>query len=206
MSGTFANSAGHEVTLGLTSLGLFSFTPGVPVITEDSVSGFFPIALGEEDEYTVGIGYATKSGWFGRVAHGRRGGFFGLGSTYGYRGSTTVDADIGHRNAFARVSWQSADPSRLIHAAQGVALGIGAQRDVYRNGSLTIGLAGNASKFVNGSADTAFGHVSIGESRWNREVSATATYAFEEDASIEVKVDRRELRNTNIKVAYHIRF
>lgn len=206
MSGTFANSAGDEVTLGLTSLGLFTFIPGVPVITEDSVTGFFPIALGEEDEYTLGIGYATKNGWFGRVAHGRRDSFFGLGSTYGYSGSTTLDADIGHRSVFARMSWQKSDPTRLIHEAEGVAVGIGAQHDVYHANGLTIGVAGNVSKFLKGSADTAFGHVSIGESRWNREVSATANYAFQNDASFEVAVDHREIGGAGVNAAYRVRF
>ena len=206
LSGTFANDTGHEITLGLTSLGLFTFIPGVPVITEDSVTGFFPIALGEEDEYTLGVGYVTKGGWFGRVAHGRRDAFFGLGSTYGYGGSTAVDADIGHRSVFARMSWQKSDPTRTIHGAEGVAVGLEAQREVYRDRRMTLGVRGNVSRFLNGSADTAFGRVSIGESRWHQEVGATAAYAFEEDASIEMRVDHRGSGGTEIKVGYHARF
>ena len=206
MSGTFANSAGHEVTLGLTSLGLFTFTPGVPVITEDSVTGFFPIALGEEDEYTLGIGYVTESGWFGRVAHGRRDAFFGLGSTSGYRGSTAVDADVGHRSVFARMSWQKSDPTRTIHEAEGIAVGIGAQHDVYQDGGFTLGIAGNISKFLKGSADTAFGPISIGESQWNQEVSAKATYAFQNDASFEVAIDRQKYGGAGVEATYRIRF
>ena len=206
MSGTFANSAGNEITLGLTSLGLFTFTPGVPVITEDSVTGFFPIALGEEDEYTLGVGYVTDSGWFGRVAHGRRDSFFGLGSAHGYAGSTAMDADVGHRSVFARLSWQKSDSTRLIHKAEGIAVGLGAQHDVYQDGGFTIGVAGNVSKFLRGSADTAFGPVSIGESRWNHEVSATATYEFQNDASFEVAVDHQEFGGADIKAAYRVRF
>ena len=206
MSGTFENDAGAEVTLGLTSSGLFTFTPGVPVITEDSVTGFFPIALGEEDEYTLGIGYVSDSGWFGRVAHGRRDSFFGLGSAHGYAGSTAMDADVGHRSVFARLSWQKSDSTRLIHEAEGIAVGLGAQHDVYQDGGLTIGVAGNVSKFLRGSADTAFGPVSIGESRWNHEVSATATYAFQNDASFEVAVDHQEFGGADIKAAYRVRF
>ena len=56
MSGTFENANGGDVTLGLSTLGLFRFTTGVPVITEESVTGLFPVMAGDERNPTLGLG------------------------------------------------------------------------------------------------------------------------------------------------------
>ena len=193
VSGQFAhpNAPGETVALGLTSLGIFRFTPGVPVVTEESVTGLFPVMVGDEQNHTLGVGYATSGGWFSRLSYGQRDTFFGLEETYGYAGSTAIDADAGHRSLFARVSWQSARESRLIHGAEGIAFGIGAQRDVYRAGEFGVNLSGSMSRFLGGSADTAFGKVLIGESRWNREVAATARYAPNDGSTVEVATEYR---------------
>ena len=193
LSGTFENANGGDVTLGLSTLGLFRFTPGVPVITEDSVTGFFPVMAGDERNPTLGVGYATDGGWFSRLSYGQRDTFFGLGETYGYAGSTAIDADAGHRNLFARMSWQSARESRLIHGAEGIAFGVGAQQNIYRWGKLGVGVSASVSKFLSGSADTAFGKVAIGESRWNREVGIRARYGSSATSRIEVGTEYRQL-------------
>ena len=209
LSGTFENANGGDITLGLTSLGLFQFTPGVPVITNESVTGFFPMMVGDERNPTLGIGYASDRGWFSRLSYGQRDTFFGLGETYGYAGGTAIDADVGHRNLFARVSWQSARRSRLIDGAQGVAFGISAQRDVYRVGNFGVSLSGSMSRFAGGSADTAFGKVVIGESRWNREVAATARYASSDASTVEVGTEYRQFGAADglgVTVNYSLRF
>ena len=210
MSGTFDNNEGESVQLGLTSLGTFDFIPGVPVMTEESVTGFFPVLAGDEKNHVIGIGFANKGGWFSRVAYGQRDNFFGLGAGYGYTGSTSLDADFGHRSLFTRVSWQLSNASRLIREAEGVALGFGAQRDVYTKGGLTVNLAANTSRFLGGSADTVFGPIRIEQSQWNREVAAKAIYAFSDLSSMDVAADYHQSGSGNddvgIKASLNVRF
>ena len=152
---------------------------------------------GDERNYILGVGYATEEGWFGRLSYGERDAFFGLGRQHGYNGSIAVDADVGHRNLFARVSWQSANESGLIRTADGTALGLGAQRDVYRADTFSVNVSGSVSKFLGGSAETVFGNADIGESEWNREVAVTAAYAAHDSSVFEVTAEHRQFGSSD---------
>ena len=209
VSGTFENADGEGINLGLTSLGMFQFTPGVPVITDESVTGFFPMLAGDERNFIFGVGYATEKAWFARLSYGERDAFFGLGRQHGYDGSIAVDADVGHRNLFARVSWQSANGSKLIRTADGTAFGLGMQRDVYRADTFSVSVSGSVSKFLGGSAETVFGDVDIGESQSTREVATTATYAPHDSSMFEVSAEHRQFGSSDdvgIKLHHTRRF
>ncbi len=213
ISGTFTHAnSGHarEVTLSHTSLGLFQFTPGVPILENGKAVGLFPIVAGNDDEYVAGVGYAMANDLFGRVAYGSRNEFFGLGREFGYRGAMSFDADFGHQNLFVRMTWQQSDPTDLIHKARGRALGFSGQYDVYTDGNFSVNLSGDLSKFLGGSADTVFGDVDIkGSDGWNRRAGIAATYNLGEHESLEIMANHSQFSagdTSDFHAAYRLRF
>ena len=198
------------IQLGYTSPGIFKYHSGVPVITDKSKTGLYPIMAGDTANHALGFGYASEDGMFTHVTHGRRTDFFGLNRAYGYTGGPAVDIDIGHHNAFARFSWRQSNGRFLVQEAEGTALGLTARKDISLSREMTLRIRANMDRFIGGSANTPFGKVSIGNSGWNKEVEASVSIILDEASSLSVSLANRwysgEAGDARVTLDYRVRF
>ena len=174
IGGSFTGGGGVPIALATVRPGLFAasgFSAGLPA-GAPTAPGFFPVVLEGAGADAFGGGYATQGGFFAAAAYGRRRGFFGLGGAFGYDGAHALDADMGHRNVFLRLSRQWS-AGRLVHAARGTALGLTARKRFRLAPAVALELSATADRFLGGSAETVFGPVSIAGSGWNEAASAT---------------------------------
>ena len=176
IGGSFTGSGGVPITLATVRPGLFAatgFSAGLPAgaPAAPDASGFFPVVLKSAGADAFGGGYATEDGFFAAAAYGRRRGFFGLDGAFGWDGAHALDADMGHRNVFLRLSRQWS-AGRLVRAARGTALGLTAHKRFRLAPAVALELSATADRFLGGSAETVFGPVSIAGSDWNEAASA----------------------------------
>ena len=176
IGGSFTGSGGVPITLATVRPGLFAatgFSAGLPAgaPAAPNANGFFPVVLKSAGADAFGGGYATEDGFFAAAAYGRRRGFFGLDGAFGWDGAHALDADMGHRNVFLRLSRQWA-AGRLVRAARGTALGLTARKRFRLAPAVALELSTTADRFLGGSAETVFGPVSIAGSDWNEAASA----------------------------------
>lgn len=194
VGGSFTGSGGMPVALATVRPGLFAATgfsagvpAGVPVET-----GFFPVVSGDDGANAFGGGYATAGGFFAAAAYGKRRGFFGLGGAFGYDGAHALDADVGHRNVFLRLSRQWS-AGRLVRAVEGTALGLTARKRFRLTPTVELELSATADRFLGGKAETVFGPVSIAGSGWYEAASAALHVASDGDIAFSLtgSADRR---------------
>ena len=176
IGGSFTGSGGVPIALATVRPGLFAasgFSAGLPAgaLAAPDTGRFFPVVLESVGVDAFGGGYATEGGFFAAAAYGRRRGFFGLDGAFGYDGAHALDADMGHRNVFLRLSRQWA-AGRLVRAARGTALGLTARKRFRLAPTVALELSATADRFLSGSAETVFGPVSIAGSGWNEAASA----------------------------------
>ena len=189
VSGEFGRAGSEEtIRLGLTHMGTFDYAAGVPTYNdEDGAVGFFPVIAGDERNNVIGLGYTWESGLFSRATFGQRDEFFGLGRRHGYQGGIALDADIGHKNVYARFSYRESEGGRLIDEAKGSAFGFTAREEFAVDEDMNVSLAANVDKFIGGSADTAFGPVTMESSSWNRQLESKLRYTPDEHSELSVK-------------------
>lgn len=176
IGGSFTGSGGAPIALATVRPGLFAasgFSAGLPagVSAAPDASGFFPVALESAGADAFGGGYATEGGFFAAAAYGKRRRFFGLDGAFGWDGAHALDADMGHRNVFLRLSRQWS-AGRLVRAARGTAFGLTARKRFRLASTVALELSATADRFLGGSAETVFGPVSIAGSDWNEAASA----------------------------------
>lgn len=197
IGGSFTGSGGAPIALATVRPGLFAavgfsagLPPGAPAAPD--ASGFFPVVLESAGADAFGGGYATEDGFFAAAAYGRRRGFFGLDGAFGWDGAHALDADMGHRNVFLRLSRQWA-AGRLVRAARGTALGLTARKRFRLAPAVALELSTTADRFLGGSAETVFGPVSIAGSDWNEAASAALRVTPDGGAvfSLTGRADRR---------------
>ena len=189
VSGEFGKAGSEEtIRLGLTHMGTFNYAAGVPTYNdEDGTVGFFPVIAGDERNNVIGLGYAWENGLFSRATFGQRDEFFGLGRRHGYQGGIALDTDIGHKNVYARFSYRESEGGRLIDEAKGSAFGFTAREKFTVNEDMNVSLAANVDKFIGGSADTAFGPVTMESSPWNKQLESKLQYTPNEHSEFNVK-------------------
>ena len=209
--GTFTKANSDEtVRLGVTHLGTFDFVSGVPIgTTNQATTGFFPIGGGDENNNAVGIGYAGENGTFSRITFGQRNEFFGLGWQHGYTDSTAVDADVGHRNIFARVSWRKAHGTR-VQNAEGASFGITVRETLAVSEKTDVTVAANTDRFLGGSADTVFGPVTMEKSPWNKTLESSFQHTPNKNTELALRGSLNWYGNgtedTRITATYRLRF
>lgn len=194
IGGSFTGRGGVPIALATVRPGLFAvsgFSAGVPAGVPVE-SGFFPVVSGDDGANAFGGGYATAGGFFAAAAYGKRRGFFGLDAAFGYDGAHALDADVGHRNVFLRLSRQWS-AGRLVHAVEGTALGLTARKRFRLTPTVELDLSATADRFLGGKAETVFGPVSIADSSWNEAASAALLVASDGDIAFSLtgSADRR---------------
>ena len=183
VTGSFVGRSGRTVELGTSLRGVYGFSAGIPGNAMRE-TGFFPVLVADNGNPAVGGGYMSSDGMFLSAAMGDRDGFFGLG---GYSGTRSVDAEIGHRNLYARFSrqWSSAP---LIRAVRGDSMGLTAEYS-FAVGETLVNLAGHMDRFAGGRADTVFGAVDINGSAWNHSLSLSVDHALSDASSLSFHAD-----------------
>ena len=183
VTGSFVGRSGRTVELGTSLRGVYGFSAGIPGNAMRE-TGFFPVLVADNGNPAVGGGYMSSDGMFLSAAMGDRDGFFGLG---GYSGTRSVDAEIGHRNLYARFSrqWSSAP---LIRAVRGDSMGLTAEYS-FAVGETAVNLAGHMDRFAGGRADTVFGAVDINGSAWNHSLSLSVDHALSDASSLSFHAD-----------------
>ena len=194
VGGSFTGSGGVPIALATVRPGLFAvsgFSAGVPAGVPVE-TGFFPVVSGDDGANAFGGGYATQGGFFAAAAYGKRRGFFGLGGAFGYDGAHALDADVGHRNVFLRLSRQWS-AGRLVRAVEGTALGLTVRKRFRLTPTVELELSSTADRFLGGKAETVFGPVSIAGSGWNEAASAALRVTPDGDAALSLAAgaDRR---------------
>lgn len=194
IGGSFTGRGGVPIALATVRPGLFAisgFSAGVPAGVPVE-SGFFPVISGDDGANAFGGGYATAGGFFAAAAYGKRRGFFGLGGAFGYDGAHALDADVGHRNVFLRLSRQWS-AGRLVRAVEGTALGLTARKRFRLTPTVELDLSATADRFLGGKAETVFGPVSIAGSGWYEAASAALHVTSDGDIAFSLtgSADRR---------------
>ena len=184
---TAPSAVPNTITLGVTHHGTFAqsgFSAGVPtgIPTQE---GFSPILVGTPGNNALGMAYKDTT-LFASVTYGDRPAFFGL--VYGYRGTGSLDASVGHQNLFVRYSKQWSIGNGALELAEGTALGITAQRQVVLHEHLTLHGSVTADRFMGGTAQTTFGTVGIAPSAWVERANVSLAYTPTPDTNLTVDV------------------